>query len=347
MTAYQSWEGFNIAKVCDFSTDMSVELIQKSLVPQVDKNKLISYVRNDMPEGYLGFLRSPLMVTVLILTATEVNRVSDNLLSFLEDAFEALWWRHDIKKSGYARVVLSKLSKSEFKKFFSAFCATSYFAEAIEMNEVQLHKFVSKAKSRLPIDASEEDLIYDMRINVCLLLQDGGHYLFGHRLFQEYFCAGFVSSLSGGQYIRAIEMAEKRSATDEVLRFVLQMDQEKAERDFVLPILQVLMKDYKVDRCSMAAYQRALLGEPAGWRGRREPDQRVRIHLNAVRSMYKLEPSVNDIRELEERSKHKEARYSLELIEARLGDDRRNMIELHDLVSERVKRHSDIDSLFG
>jgi len=90
MTAYHSWETFSIAKVCDFNTDMAIELIQKSLVPQVDKDDLISYVRNDLPPDYLGFLKSPLMVTVLILTATEVNRVSDNLLSFLEDAFEAL-----------------------------------------------------------------------------------------------------------------------------------------------------------------------------------------------------------------------------------------------------------------
>lgn len=65
--------------------------------------------------------------------------------TFYDQAFFALFKRHDAQKSQFIRKTYSSLAINDFRKFFAAFCVFSYFDEQFSFYETELTDVIGRA----------------------------------------------------------------------------------------------------------------------------------------------------------------------------------------------------------
>ena len=105
----------------------AVELIQRLDFDEATKNSFISLMQKELFASHAEFLKIPLLCVVMLLTYSDAGRISRKKHEFYEDAFNALWSKHDARKqAGFEREKYTGLDKNEFMRLLSAFCASSY-----------------------------------------------------------------------------------------------------------------------------------------------------------------------------------------------------------------------------
>jgi hypothetical protein len=83
----------------------------------------------------------------MLLTFSEVGTISRSRHDFLEDAFSALWSRHDATKDAFYRPRRVDVTKSEFLSLVSAIAILSYAEEHFVMDESTIKRHVNTAVS--------------------------------------------------------------------------------------------------------------------------------------------------------------------------------------------------------
>jgi len=257
----------------------SVELIQLQKIDEATKRSFIDLMQNELFASHAGFLESPLLCVVMLLTYSDSGRISHREHEFYEDAFNALWNKHDARKqAGYEREKYTGLDKNEFTKLLSAFCASSYVSEAFSMREEELNSHLVRAQRLTDVRVDGERFLRDMTISTSLLVLDGNTYKFSHRSFQEYFCARYVLSLSDLDIGKAIEAVSGRYETDRVLDFVRSMNVERFEIAWVIPRLSAILPRLQKCEGSFKRYERIQSSAEGEF-------------LRKLREVYQLKPS--------------------------------------------------------
>lgn len=196
----------------------AVQLIQRLTFDETTKRSFIALMRKELFISHSEFLRVPLLCVVMLLTYSDAGRISNRRHEFYEDAFSALWSKHDARKqAGYEREKYTGLEKGDFVRLLSAFCASSYVNEHFSMREEELSSHLTYAMDLTDILIKQEEFLKDMTISTSLLVMEGNSYRFTHRSFQEYFCARFILSLNDGDIANGIEVVSGRYETDTVL----------------------------------------------------------------------------------------------------------------------------------
>jgi hypothetical protein len=176
---------------CDIlplSPEESVHLVQKLEFDARVKSAFISIARDELFQSHKEFLELPLLCVVMLITYSDSGRISKKKHEFYEDAFNALWGKHDARKqAGFEREKYTGLDKQSFLKLLSAFCASSYIDEDFSMREEQLRSHLKRATLMTGITVNELEFIRDMSVSTSLMVLDGNNYKFSHRSFQEYF----------------------------------------------------------------------------------------------------------------------------------------------------------------
>lgn len=220
----------------------AIELIRRLEFVETTKDSFIALMQRELFTSHAEFLELPLLCVVMLLTYSDAGRISRKEHEFYEDAFNALWSKHDARKqAGYEREKYTGLDKSDFMKLLSAFCASSYVSEHFSMRETELTAHLTRAKKLTDISAKDEAFIRDMTISTSLLVSEGSTYRFSHRSFQEYFCARYVLSLSDRDIAKGIEAVSSRYATDTVLDYMRSMNAERLEMAWVIPQLFAIL----------------------------------------------------------------------------------------------------------
>jgi hypothetical protein len=192
----------------------------------------------------------------MLLTYSDAGRISRKRHEFYEDAFNALWSKHDARKqAGYEREKYTGLDKNDFAALLSAFCASSYISEHFSMRETELNSHFNRAKQLTGISAKEDNFVKDMLTSTSLLVSEGNIYRFAHRSFQEYFCARYVLTLSDDDIRNGIEAVSSRYATDTVLDFLFSMNNERFETTWIIPRLETIVLRLEGSERSVASYR--------------------------------------------------------------------------------------------
>ena len=145
-------------------------------------------MQKELFASHAEFLKIPLLCVVVLLTYSDAGRISRKKHEFYEDAFNALWSKHDARKqAGFEREKYTGLDKNEFMRLLSAFCASSYINEHFSMREADVSFHLKNAKKLTDISAKEEDFVKDMTISTNLLILDGRKYVFFTALFKNTF----------------------------------------------------------------------------------------------------------------------------------------------------------------
>ncbi|MEP2472966.1 MAG: NACHT domain-containing protein [Paracoccaceae bacterium] len=236
--------------------ERAVLLITKLRIDDATRQSFIAQLRQNLFVSYQDFAQNPLLLSIMLLTFAEAGIVSPKRHEFLEDAFNALWARHDASKEAYYRERKSAVSKSEFLSIVSAFSASTYSDEATDFVEREMVEHLRRANDvcGLEVSPSPEDLQYDLTVTTCLIIKEGTKFRFTHRYFQEFFTALYISKLPDGDAVAALDVASRRYETDHVLQLVRSINDEVFERLWLLDRWKSADSEFSIVRSSRDDY---------------------------------------------------------------------------------------------
>lgn len=198
----ESLERFENYHVCGLSNEQVMRFIDKQLqVASSDEGQeqanRIKYVLQEAEnKAYMKYMRSPLLLSMFILTYNEHPELPHRKSSFYYNVFDTLHSKHDArsKSGGFQHEKKTKLSQDDIRKVLEAFCFISYLQSTYEFTSEYLHDILPKVLSITKIDCNIDDFIFDLSVGVSLFVQDGTSYVFPHRSLQEYFAASYIAN---------------------------------------------------------------------------------------------------------------------------------------------------------
>ncbi|TPI34869.1 NACHT domain-containing protein [Mesorhizobium sp. B3-1-9] len=241
---FSGWHQFHIVKVEPLDKKKAIQLLEKAPFDNSKIDKIVSKIKTDhLYDTHTSFLSNPLLAYMMLVTFSYNPDIPKKMFLFYEQAFEALYHRHDLTKGGYSRQFHSTLDKQEFIRQLSYFCLTSYYDEAFEFRDETLRLYVERAKS---IEGSTYDsgrFIKDVMESICLLKKEGIEYDFTHRSFQEYFAAYCIARVASRNVERIFEKFAARY-NDQVLGMVYDINKDLFREKYIIPMRKAYKKIY-------------------------------------------------------------------------------------------------------
>jgi predicted NACHT family NTPase len=237
---FSSWVNFKIFHVQPLRKIQIIDLISRSKYDEEVKHKFIQAVEQDIYDRHQSFLSNPLLAVMMLITFREIAHIPDKLHIFYEQAFDALYFKHDAtKEAAFRRKMHTDLPIDEFKRCLSYFCIATYLKERFSFTESQLNDDLTEALKRSSVSSQADKLLTDLLESVCMLQRDGLQIVFAHRSFQEYFAAYFIVKCPT-QIDRLMDILAQRQS-DIVISLVFDMNRSRLEREWILPKLRELV----------------------------------------------------------------------------------------------------------
>ena len=241
----------------DFSTfsmlplrlNEALELVEKLPFDEIIKRKFCESLSSCLFAEHKSFLSNPLLLSIMLLTYGENAEIPSKLSIFYNQAYEALFRRHDAYKGAYNRDRQTSLDILDFSRLFSLFCVQTYEKRLFKMPRSVCLEFIQKCKKVLEIEVDPNDYLSDLLSAACLLIEDGLEITFSHRSFQEYFVALYISSASDENQIKLIDRFWVNMNYDSVMQLLKEINSDVFERSLLVPKLESFFKqDLKVKR---------------------------------------------------------------------------------------------------
>lgn len=183
------------------------------------------------------------------------GEIPEKMHIFYEQAYQTLFNKHDSYKQGFVRKSLTNLDMQQFKVVFSLFCLSTYLNELFEFSENDFNKYLEKClKQTQNQQASVENLKKELLSNVPLMMQDGLHFCFAHRSFQEYFSACYLIHNQDLAY-EVFDGIGKRLESDNALSMTFDMNQRLLEQKWILPKIQTILSKIKDDSSADSCFK--------------------------------------------------------------------------------------------
>jgi hypothetical protein len=278
----QGWTDFTQFDVQPLDLDRAIELVAKLPFDDPVRDRFMKDLQGGLFDRHKSFLSNPLLLSIMLLTYSENASIPTKLSIFYQQAYEALFQKHDALKGGYQREHRSELDVQDFAKQFAAFCLLSYDKRMFSFSRVEALDALDRAQlvSGLAVDAGA--FLDDAIQAVCLMVEEGLAITFAHRSFQEYFVARFVSHSppeTRGQLVRRFAPSIER---DSVMSLLFEMDPYSVERYYILPGFDRLREHMKLKKTlGISHYLRFLQRQISSFEveeGEGEPKTMARIN---------------------------------------------------------------------
>ncbi len=195
---FNELQTFTVVKACPFNKKQAVELINKIGGKNEKTKEFARLLEKELYDKHKDFTSNPLLLTMMYITFMDNNKIPEHLTDFYENAYAALYKRHDANKEGlFKRYFKSdKLGEKEFKDLFAYFCFQSYFRQEYEFDKEDICEHIKNGINRLNLIEALDNPDYffeDIKDIVCLIVEEGNKYRFAHRSFQTYFAAYYTA----------------------------------------------------------------------------------------------------------------------------------------------------------
>ena len=253
---FVGWSDFKEYSTVALNKKQALSLISKLDYDVEIKDKFYKQLDEELYEKYNSFASNPLLLTIMLMTFEERVSIPDSKTDFYDQAFSALFHKHDAMKKGkYKREKLSGLGYEDFKKVFSYFCFRSFFKNQYEFTEKSALENIRKAKEKVYSfgNFDESDYLEDMTKAVCMLVHEGLNYRFSHRSFQEYFAAVYTTQLSDEeqrQFISSWLKASVDRMTTDFLNILCELQPDRFMKNILYNALCELYNLYEANGCS-------------------------------------------------------------------------------------------------
>lgn len=247
---YNAWNEFVELSTMDMDKDQAIQLIEKLELVEENKRMFVYELENGLFEKHRSFASNPLLLTIMLLTYQESLSIPDNLNDFYEQAFVALFNRHDVKK-GFKREIKSRLNLLDFRDVFSYFCFKTFMDQKYEFSEGEILDILRRANKRSIVqnEFDESMFLHDMQKSVCLIVQDGINYKFSHRSFQEYFAARYTCKLLEEEQKEILKdfIYKGRNRSNNYIEMLWDLQKHKVEEVLVYPIVKEVKELFSID----------------------------------------------------------------------------------------------------
>jgi predicted NACHT family NTPase len=239
---FNGWKEFSVFNVNNLEVEEACQLISNLPYDDDIKNKFITDLRNGLFNKHESFLSNPLLLSIMLLTYGQSANIPNKLSVFYNQAYEALFQRHDTYKAGFMRERLLKIDIQDFCKIISAFSIQTYDKREFQFSRIDVLKYLDTAKKIIGLEFNSEHFLIDSLKSSCLLIEDGLFITFSHRSFQEYFAARFIDNIDINTKKALITKYSHNIRRDEVFKLLLEMNEESMESLFIIPNLQALFE---------------------------------------------------------------------------------------------------------
>lgn len=231
-------EDFSVFAMRCLELDEALSLVSRLPFDEAIKKKFSEDLSNGLFIKHKSFLSNPLLLSIMLLTYEENAEIPSKLSIFYNQAYEALFHKHDANKGGYSRKRLTRLDIQDFSKVFSLFCLQTYEKRLMKMSSTQCLEFIKKGLDNLNIEIKPEDFLQDLMSAACLLIEDGFEIAFSHRSFQEYFVAIQISNSPPEIQKKLIDRYCINMHIDSVMHLLREINPDLIERELFIPKLE-------------------------------------------------------------------------------------------------------------
>lgn len=237
---FTGWDDFLSLEMAPLNIDEASELVKKIPFDADLKEKFLKDLKSTLFERHTSFLSNPLLLSIMLLTYGDSADIPNKLSVFYNQAYEALFQRHDAWKGGFQRDRRSNLDIQDFSRVFSAFCVHTYDRDRFQFSRVDALSFIENAKEAVNIKVKNSDFLDDSLQSTCLLIEDGLFLVFSHRSFQEYFVAKFMNETTSEKQKLLIDRFWQKMDFDNVINLLHEMNPDLVERHLIIPKLEEL-----------------------------------------------------------------------------------------------------------
>lgn len=256
---FQEWNLFNIINLESLTLEQACKVVEKLNYDSEVKERFLSALQENLYNKHRGFASNPLLLTIMLFTHEQNGEIPEKRHIFYEQAYQALFNKHDSYKQGFVRKSLTNLDMQQFKVVFSLFCLTTYHKQLFEFSESDFNERLEKClRQTQNQQVSAENLKKELLSNVPLMVQDGLHFCFAHRSFQEYFSACYLVHNQDLPY-EVFDAMAKRLFVDNVLSMTFDINQRLLEKKWILPKIRKILSEIKDDSSIDSRFKNMLI----------------------------------------------------------------------------------------
>ncbi|MNK21496.1 NACHT domain protein [compost metagenome] len=224
--------------------------IGKMIDNEERRTQIIKNIKSSENADYVSFLENPLLLSMFLLAFESHPEIPKIKSAFYSNVFDTLYSKHDgITKNSFPREKLTKLQKNEFESILNLFSYISLSEGKYAFNQNNFEAFLKVACEFCEFETVKiEDLIFDLRTTLSIIVLDGLEYQFPHRSMQEYFASKFIASLPSNKKKEAynsITSALKTKSLDyskNLWILCAELDEAAFNKYFVIPNLKIILK---------------------------------------------------------------------------------------------------------
>jgi GTPase SAR1 family protein len=296
--------------ICDLTDEEIKTFIKKQFndTEQELANKIIETISNEGGNTYKSFLSNPLLLSMFIITYQADSNIPQKRSDYYNQVFSTLYSVHDTSsKLGFVRERRSGLLKEDYTDILKRFSFKSFFNQKYSFRIDYIETQLNKLKKDLQLSFANEDLIYDLKVAIGILTQEGAEITFPHRSLQEYFAALYVTTVSISNkdkiydvlhpiFKEMFRMGRIQGNNSNFFLLLKEMDDVEFKKHLIIPSLSELVEQKKnvkttdeVINCFLSLYGLSLYVSTDMYNEFRSEDRKYGNHF----STYRKEIDVN------------------------------------------------------
>ncbi len=233
----QKISGFQIIEIAPLEEKDYSPFLERLGISVIKRNEIVDAIKKS-PANINGIIRTPLMMTLVVMVYESEREIPPTLPEFFERLFQVVFTRHDRLKAGFNRKHHCGLSETKLQLLFESFCfmvvQLGYGRSLTQEQFINAFDYAISYTQNCTCEVEKFRL--DITKVACLMLEEGIDLAtFIHKSIMEYYAASFIKH--SADEFAAIFYENVRGnykQWSEVLVFLKEIDPYRYSREYIM-----------------------------------------------------------------------------------------------------------------